>query len=101
MMWDSTNIKNMWFAEMLLRRLQLLEHAASEGPNNPSYEGASHFMGSHETSAGGFVAPSLQTFVASELGKLGKSKAVGQSADVGIARDNNFINRHSVAGRTN
>ena len=69
MIWDSTNIKNMWFAEMLLRRLHLLKHAVSKDRNNPSYEAESHFMGSHETSAGGFVAPSLQTFVASVLGK--------------------------------
>ena len=69
MIWDSANIKNLWFAKMLLRRLLLLEHAVSEDPANPSFEGASHFIGSYDTSAGGYVAPSLQTFVASELGK--------------------------------
>ena len=69
MIWDSTNIKYMWFAEMMLRGLQLLEHAVSEDPNNPSYEGAWHSVGSYGTSATGFVAPSFQTFVASDLRK--------------------------------
>ena len=68
MVWDGVNIKNTWFAELLLRRLQLLEHAVSEDPHNPSYEGAMHFMGATET-AGAYVAPALQTFVATELGK--------------------------------
>jgi hypothetical protein len=66
--WDGINAKNTWFSELLLRRMQLLEHAVSEDPNNPSYEGAMHFMGSNEV-GGGYVAPSLQNFVATELGK--------------------------------
>jgi hypothetical protein len=97
MIWDSANIKNLWFAEMFLRRLQLLEHAVSEDSADPSYEGASHFMGSHDTSAGGYIAPSLQSFVASELGKhtailkekrksreakLAKAKSKGQGKGV-------------------
>ena len=67
--WDNSNIKNLWSCEMLLRRLQLLEHAVAEDPTNPSYEGASHFMGSTDMAGGGYIAPSLQSFVANELGK--------------------------------
>ena len=69
MIWDNSNLKNLWGSEILLRRLQLLEHAVAEDPSNPSYEGSMHFMGSFDSSAGGFVAPSLQTYVAAELGK--------------------------------
>ena len=69
MIWDSSNVKNLWSSELLLRRLQLLEFAVSEDPQNPSYDGAAHFMGSFENAGGGFVAPSLQTYVAAELGK--------------------------------
>ena len=47
--------------------MQLLEHVVAEDPANVSYEGATHFMGSYDSSAG-FVAPALQSFVAIELG---------------------------------
>ena len=68
MVWDGVNMKNTWFAELLLRRMQLLEHAVGEDPHNPSYKEAQHFMGSNEV-GGAYVAPSLQNFVATELGK--------------------------------
>ena len=68
MVWDGVNMKNTRFAELLLRCMQLLERAVSEDPHNPSYEGAQHFMGSNEV-GGACVAPSLQNFVATELGK--------------------------------
>ena len=64
---DGINLKNMVFAEILLRRKQLLEEAVSEDPSNPSYEGAAHFMGTGSR-RGGFVHPDLKKFVAEEIG---------------------------------
>ena len=82
--------KHTWSVrEMLLRQLQLLEHTVSEDIANPSYEGSSHFMGSYDTSAGGYVAPSLQTFVASELGKhtaIRKEKRKAREAKLAKAK---------------
>ena len=69
MVWDNSNIMNLWAIELVLRRVQLLEFAVSEDPANPSYDGATHFMGSYDSSGGGYIAPSLQTYVAAELGK--------------------------------
>ena len=69
MVWDSSNVMNLWAFELLLRRVQLLEFAVSEDPQNPSYDGANHFMGSYDSAGGGYIAPSLQTYVAAELGK--------------------------------
>ena len=45
---DGLNLKALTSAELLLRRIQLCEEAVGENPDNPSYEGASHFMGAPE-----------------------------------------------------
>ena len=55
--------------EFLVRRLQLGESAVLENPDNPSFEGARFFLGVPEHRAGALVAPSLQSYVASEFGK--------------------------------
>ena len=56
-------------AEYLLRRIQLAEAAVLENPDIPSFEGARHFMGVPDRRGGALIAPSLNSFVASELGK--------------------------------
>ena len=56
-------------AELLLRRLELLEEAGSEDPAHPSYEGATLFMGLNTKRGGGFVHLDLKKFVAEELGR--------------------------------
>ena len=66
---DGLNVKVSVAAELLLRRLQLLEEAVSEDPANPSYEGATLFMGLNTKRGGGFVHPDLKKFVAEELGR--------------------------------
>ena len=41
----------------------------AENPASPSFEGASHYMGTGERKGGALVAPALRSHVASELGK--------------------------------
>ena len=55
--------------ELALRRIQLMEEAVAENPASPSFEGASHYMGTGERKGGALVAPALRSHVASELGK--------------------------------
>jgi hypothetical protein len=66
---DRLNIKNLVSFELLLRRLQLQESAITESPDNPSYEGARHFMGIGERRGGALINPVLAQYVATELGK--------------------------------
>ena len=66
---DRLNVKNLVSFELLLRRLQLQESAITESPENPSYEGARHFMGIGERRGGALIAPALSQYVAAELGK--------------------------------
>ena len=92
MTWDNANVMNLWAFELLLRRVQLLEFAVSEDPANPSYDGANHFMGSYDSSGGGYIAPSLQTYVAAELGKttaILKEKRKAREAKVARGKGGN------------
>ena len=66
---DRLNLKNLLCIDVLVRRLMVHENAVSEDPENPSYTGARHFMGSGENRGGALVAPSLRAHVASELAK--------------------------------
>ena len=66
---DGINVMNSVAFELLLRRLQLIEEAVNEVPDQPSFEGARHFMGIADARGGAYVAPSLKRFVADELGK--------------------------------
>ncbi len=66
---DRLNALNLACMEMALRRIQLHEAAVAESPENPSYEGARHFLGSLERRGGALVAPTLSAFVATELGR--------------------------------
>lgn len=66
---DGVNLKNCLWAELVLRRIQLQEEAVSEDGANPSYEGASHWMGTGERKGGALIAPSLRAFVAGELSR--------------------------------
>ena len=47
----------------------LQESAISECPENPSFDGARHFMGLGERRGGAIVAPGLLSHVAGEMGK--------------------------------
>ena len=66
---DMLNLKNMAWVEYALRRLQLIEEAVNEDPNNPTYEHARHYMGAEERKGGALMAPSLRAHVAAELGR--------------------------------
>eukprot|EP00969_Alexandrium_andersonii_P228133 10075221-Alexandrium_andersonii.AAC.1 len=45
--------------EVLARRLQLIEEVRAESPAQPSWEGASHYMGSEERRGGALMDPQL------------------------------------------
>ena len=60
---DGINLKKSVTAEYLLRRIQLAEAAVLENPENPSFEGARHFMGVLDRRGGALIAPSLNSFV--------------------------------------
>ena len=66
---DRLNLKNLTMVEWMCRRLQLQESAVVESPDNPSFEGARHFMGYGERRGGALISPSLQAHVASALGR--------------------------------
>lgn len=66
---DRLNIKNHIWTEYLLRRNQLIENSIAESPDNPSFEGARHFMGYGEERGGALVSPGLRSHVASEWGR--------------------------------
>lgn len=54
------NIKALSMSEYMMRRLQLLEGVVAECPGPPSFEGASHYMGTEERAGGAVMAPSLR-----------------------------------------
>ena len=64
---DAYNIRNSVSMEFLLRRLQLLEEAVAENLEQPSYDGAKHYLGVEERKGGALMAPALRAHVASEL----------------------------------
>jgi hypothetical protein len=66
---DGINLKNSVMAEFLLRRIQLMEEAVLDSPDNPNYEGARHFLGVQERRGGALIAPSLKAHVAAELSR--------------------------------
>ena len=66
---DGFNLRQSESAEFTLRRLQLLEEAVCENPEEPSMEGAELYLGTGEQKAGALVAPGLRAHVAGELHK--------------------------------
>jgi hypothetical protein len=64
---DRLNVKNLLFAEILLRRKQLIEEAVAENPEAPNFEGAEYYMGSEERPGGALVSPALKLFVAGKF----------------------------------
>jgi hypothetical protein len=64
---DRLNVKNLLWAEILLRRKQLIEEAVAENPDAPNFEGAEFYMGSEERPGGALVSPALKMFVASKF----------------------------------
>ena len=65
--YDGLALDNLACAELLLRRMQLIEHSHLDDPNSPNWEGARHFMGTGERRGGAIVAPALEQFVAENL----------------------------------
>eukprot|EP00973_Karenia_brevis_P074180 10308617-Karenia_brevis.AAC.1 len=49
--------------------MKLHESAIAESPDNPSYEGAQHFLGVQERRGGALIAPQLTAHVATELSR--------------------------------
>ena len=66
---DFLNLKALACVEFLMRRMQLLEDVVAENPSAPSFEAASHYMGSAERAGGAVMAPSLRAHVSGELGR--------------------------------
>ena len=65
--YDGLNLPNLALAEIMVRRLQLIEEAHVDSPSAPSYEGAEHFAGHGEKKGGALIAPKLQEHVASKM----------------------------------
>ena len=65
--YDGLALDNLACAELLLRRMQLIEHGHLDDPSSPNWEGARHFMGTGERRGGAIVAPALEQFVAENL----------------------------------
>jgi hypothetical protein len=66
---DGLSLKNSVMAKFLSRRLQLMEEAVLNSPDNPNYEGARHFLGVQERRGKALIAPSLKAHVAAELSR--------------------------------
>ena len=64
---DQLCAKNLVAAELLVRRLVLLEEAHSTNPVHPSFEGAEHWLGLGERKAGVLVPPALAKHVATRV----------------------------------
>ena len=64
---DQLQVCNLVSAELLIRRLQLIEEAHFASPTLPSYEGAEHWMGTGRRRAGVLVNPQLSRTVADKV----------------------------------
>ena len=64
---DRLNVKNLEGAELVSRRMQLIEEVHVEDPSNPSWEGSEHYLGDEARKGGALIAPSLKSHVAAEL----------------------------------
>ena len=64
---DQLCVCNLASFEVLVRRLQLLEHAHLECPSAPDYSGSMHFMGLQERRGGALIAPTLTSHVSTKL----------------------------------
>eukprot|EP00930_Biecheleria_cincta_P024579 TRINITY_DN17587_c0_g1_i2.p1 TRINITY_DN17587_c0_g1~~TRINITY_DN17587_c0_g1_i2.p1 ORF type:complete len:511 (-),score=60.70 TRINITY_DN17587_c0_g1_i2:814-2346(-) len=66
---DGINLKQCEGAEVLLRRIQLLEEAVVDSPEDPSMENAEHFMGFSERRGGALISPALKKHAGETIGK--------------------------------
>jgi len=64
---DQLNVANLLMAEIMVRRLQLIEEAHSMSPAHPSYEGAEHWMGLGKRRGGAVINPALTRHVAGRV----------------------------------
>ena len=79
---DQLNIPSLTGAELLVRRLQLLEEAQRISPQSPDYSSAAHFMGWAAMRGGGAIAPALRTHVADTLrGEAAVAKEVRKARE--------------------
>ena len=89
---DGVNLRQSEAAELTLRRLQLIEESVSENPDEPSMEGAEHYMGVGEQRGGALVSPGLRAYVARELSKqaavLKEKRKAREAKGGGKARGN-------------
>ena len=64
---DQCNAPALKSAELLCRRLQLIEEAYRVNPSNPDYSGCDHWMGWGAMPGGTTVSPALRRHVAGEM----------------------------------
>ena len=64
---DQLNVPALKSAEVVARRLQVIEEAHRISPSNPDYSSADHFMGWGLRAGGVTVAPGLRKHAASNL----------------------------------
>lgn len=67
MCFDQLNLMGLGCAELLVRRLQLIEAAHLHNPGNPDYTGARYYLGDTGMQAGTIVAPELTRHVSEAL----------------------------------
>ena len=65
--YDQLNLGGLACAELLVRRLQLIEAAHQHNPGNPDYTGARFFMGDTGIFQGSLVDPALTEHVSERL----------------------------------
>ena len=65
--YDQLNLGALASAELMVRRLQLIEAAHQHNPGNPDYTGARHFMGETGMHQGALIAPELTSHVSDRL----------------------------------
>ena len=85
---DQLNVPALHSAELLCRRLQLIEEAHRVSPSAPDYSAADHFMGWAARQHGATVAPHLREHVATNL-----------RGDAAIAKEARKAREEAAAGR--
>ncbi len=66
---DRLNCTNLASAEVVCRRLQLIEEVHREDPDNPDWSGANLYEGDDEQKGGALIAPSLRAHVSTEMSR--------------------------------
>ena len=84
---DQLNVPALQSAELLARRLQLIEEAHRIAPSAPDYSSADHFMGWSSRQHGASIAPALREHVATNLrGDAAVAKEARKAAEEGRLR---------------